>query len=139
MKISRMTEKSTRLIFVLIISFILALTGCNGEEEKEPLDIPLHSTPSISMETSWGLISSSHLRLRTDPSLEAEPVSTLWRGYILEILSQTPFSEEVEGMTDFWYRISYDGLQGWVFGGYLEIFNSRDDAERASMEIRSRS
>ena len=131
-----MINKNTGLTIILI-SMLFFFSGCSGEEEKAALDIPLHSTPAINLETNWGLITSSHLRLRTEPSLESEAVSTLWRGYVLEILSQTPYTEEVEGMNDYWYRISYDGLQGWVFGGYLTIYNSRDDAERASMESRS--
>ncbi|MBI9102815.1 MAG: SH3 domain-containing protein [Spirochaetales bacterium] len=130
-------RKSKTGIAFLIIPFLLILSGCPGEEEKVVLDIPLHSTPAIRLETSWAIITSSHLRLRSEPSLESEAVSLLYRGYIMEILSQTPFTEVVEEKDDYWYRISYDGLQGWVFGGYLEIYNSRDDAERASLESRS--
>ncbi len=139
MKKSRMDYNKNATGICLSILFFLVLTtgGCTGEEERKGLDIPLPSTPAITLETNWGLITSSHLRLRREPTLESDAISTLWRGYVLEILSQTPFMEEAEDMTDYWYRISYDGLQGWVFGGYLDIFNSRDDADRASMEIRS--
>ena len=38
--------------------------------------------------------------------------------------------DTVENEVGYWYRINYDGLKGWVFGSYLEIFDSRAQAEK---------
>ena len=132
-----MSGKTNKSKWTLILFMTILAADCRKEAVVSYPDIKLPPTPAISLETNWGLITSSHLRLRERPETDAKAISTLWRGYILEILSQTPTMETVEGMSDYWYRISFDGLQGWVFGGYLDIFNSRDDAERAAMEIRS--
>jgi hypothetical protein len=62
-------------------------------------------------------------------------VRYLRRGLVLEIVSKTRKQETVEGETDYWYRISFDGLQGWVFGAYLEIFDSEERADNFSEDL----
>ena len=128
-------RKPCPLLLLLIMTFVAG--SCSREQEVRYPDIQLPPTPAVNLQTNWGLITSSHLRLREKPATDAKALSTLWRGSILEILSQTATMENVEGADGYWYRISFDGLQGWVFGGYLEIYPSREEAERAAMEIRN--
>jgi len=118
---------------LLLLSFLPFIQGCS-EEHTVP-DVELPSTPVLTIKTNWGVITSSHLRLREKPDLESRAITTLWRGYVLEIVSQGPEKETVEEEFDYWYRINYDGLQGWVFGAYLALYDSRDQAEIAAREM----
>lgn len=118
----------------LIIVFLIALTGCR---EKEPiLSIDLPPTEILSATTNWAVINSSHLRLREKPLVDAKAVTTLWRGSVLEIVSRSETKFLVDGELDFWYQINYDGLHGWVFGAYLDLFDSKEKAENASRELK---
>lgn len=125
----------SRIVLVLLTLFILsALAGsCSKEAEKREITFP--STNVLTVQTSWGVVTSTHLRLREKPSTDSNAVTTLWRGNILEILSKTNEPEEVEGEEDYWYQINYEGLNGWVFGVYLNIFRSRKMAEEAAGEL----
>ncbi len=136
MKISSFLSLNGILLLLCLPLAVIVLTGCEEAEERRYPDIELPVTPVLTLETNWGLITSSHLRLREKPALDSPALTTLWKGYVIEILSQTSGQETVEGITDYWYQISYDGLQGWVFGGYLRVYRSRDEADRASRELR---
>jgi uncharacterized protein YgiM (DUF1202 family) len=75
------------------------------------------------------------LRLRAKPTTDSRAVTTLWRGNILEILSKTNQEETVENELGYWYQVTYEGLSGWVFGAYLDIYRSRKMAQEASEEL----
>ena len=117
--------------FILLLSLFSA--AC--EKTREYPEINLPSTSVLSIETNWGVVNSSHLRLREKPRKDASPVALLYRGFVIEITSRTQSLSEIEGKSDYWYHINYDGLTGWVFGGYLDIFNSKDEANRAARRL----
>ena len=120
----------------LFFAGLVILGGCEKRGEDSYPDVELPVTPVLSLEKTWGLIVSSHLRLREKPSLDAPAPTTLWKGYVIEILNQSSTKDTVEGITEYWYQINYGELLGWVFGGYIEVYRSRDDADRASREKR---
>jgi len=118
----------------LLLLFAAAFfSGCSEEQAIPDIDLP--PTPVLSIKSNWGVINSSHLRLREKPTTDARAITTLWRGYVLEIVSQSAEKEMVEDEVDYWYRINYDGLQGWVFGSYLDLYDSREKAELAAREM----
>lgn len=126
-------RKFITAILILFAGCLLffAVSACrNGEERVETIELP--QTPVLTAETQWGVIVSSHLRLREAPEIDSPVITTLWKGYVMEILTKGLSEEVVEGRKGFWYRVSYDGLQGWVFGAYLEIYSSREEAEAAA-------
>lgn len=123
-----------KISIVLIGAFMaVSITGC--EKKQENLEIELPVTEVLSLKTEWGVITSSHLRLRNKPSVESQALTTLWRGYVLEIISRKQQKEVVDELFDYWYQIRYDGLQGWVFGAYLELYDTQTQAVTASEEL----
>lgn len=122
-----------RSITFLII-LILFFTSCRKEESFP--DIQLPSTPFISMTSRWGVITSTHLRMRKKPDINSKAITTLWKGYILEVISRNPEKRNVDDTEGYWYQVTYGGLQGWVFSSYLKFFDSREEAERDSRELR---
>ena len=99
-------------------------------------DISLPPTPVLSVKTNWCVIESSYLRLREKPDKGSKPVTTLWGGNVLEIISRSAEKQLIDNEYGYWYQINYDGLQGWVFGAYLNLYDSKEKAERASIELK---
>ena len=122
-----------RIILLLIL--IIPLFYSCGKKESYP-DIKLPATPLLSLSSRWGVITSSYLRMREKPDINSRPVTTLWKGYILEIVSRSPGEKIVEDKKGYWYQVTYGGLQGWVFSTYLRLFDSLEEAERSSRELR---
>jgi len=113
----------------------MGISACR-QGEQEALQVELPSTPVLTVRTSWAVISSSHLRLRERPTVDSNAVTTLWKNNVLEIISRDESRKSVEGMSDYWYKVAYDGLQGWVFGAYLELYESESEARRMARSQR---
>ena len=124
---------ATRTIFFVLL-FLCTVTCTN--DKSDTIDVKLPATSVLDMQTNWAVITSSHLRLRGQPDTRSGVETTLWRGYVLEVLSKQNRQVEVEGSTDYWYQISYGGLQGWVFGAYLTLYDSLEIAESAAEKLR---
>jgi len=120
------------IIIVLVISSLFS--SCR--EEKKIADIKLPATKVLSVQSRWSVINSTHLRLREKPDTNSKAITTLWKGYILEVVSQSTVSVTLDDEEGYWYQVKYGGLQGWVFGAYLKFFDSKEDAERSSREIK---
>ena len=131
-----MTANRVRVVSLLFCTtvWLLCTSACDSRESVKPIELP--STTALVLQTNWAVITSSHLRLREGPGTTAPVLATLWKGSVLEIVSKTSTKEVVEDEEDFWYQISYDGLAGWVFGTYIELFDSKNSAEDSSRELR---
>ena len=129
-------KKTLVILYILAVTFTTLATGC--EKREEPLgDIILPPAPLVSENESWAVIESSYLRLRERPEANSRLVTTLWRGYVLEVVSRSPNKVYMDDEEDYWYQVSYDGLQGWVFGSYLAVFDSREEAVTKARAIRT--
>ena len=120
------------LLFLLIVSNLFL--SC--KEETSIADIKLTATKVLSLQSRWSVINSTHLRLREKPDLNSKAITTLWKGYVLEVISQNTVTENLDDEEGYWYQVKYGGLQGWVFGAYLKFFDSKENAERSSREIK---
>ena len=124
-----------KFVYIITIFVIFNLIpGCSREESAHEIELP--PTSVLSIQSNWGVVASTHLRLRENPSTDAEAVTTLWSGSVVEILTKTAKEEQVEGELDYWYQVSFEGLTGWVFGAYLEIFSTEEQAEAVSREMK---
>ena len=118
---------------VVTVLLIFLFFGC--EKSTETHEITLPPTSVLRVQVSWAIITAPHLRLREEPSENARVIRYLQSGFVLEILSKTRKLETVEEEDNYWYQIQVDGLSGWVFGAYLNIFDSRAKAQAASKEL----
>ena len=124
-----MNKKYYYIIIFVNIIMIFFFSGC--ERKAESIDIELPETPVLSSEEQWAVVTSSYLRIRKEPNLESEILSHLRLNNVVKILEQNSYTEKIEGEEDYWYKISYQGISGWVFGSYLEIYESREKALNA--------
>ncbi len=121
-------------IIIFTIAILSLFISC--KDDKTVFDIELPATSVLSVQSRWSVINSTHLRLRERPDINSKAITTLWKGYILEVVSQGSKKEILEDEEGYWYQVKYGGLQGWVFGAYLKFFETRDAAERSSREIK---
>jgi len=119
------------MCFIAMLTVLAWTTGCRRETVQE-FKIELPATPVLSVRSKWAVVVSSHLRLRERPTIQSGAITTLWRNNVIEIISRDEVQQEVEGKLGYWYKVAYDGLQGWVFGAYLEMFDSESGARRAA-------
>jgi hypothetical protein len=89
----------------------------------------------LSIRSTWAVVKSPLLRVRAEPSSRSEVLSHVRTGVVVEIIARSDAEDTVENEVGYWYRINYDGLKGWVFGSYLEIFDSRAQAEKYADRI----
>jgi hypothetical protein len=124
----------TLSFIVLIVSIApLVLISCVKEQPLERIDLP--ATPVLTLTTNWGVIRSPFLRMREEPLQKAKITAHLRRGSVLEIISKTEAKETIDEESSYWYQVNYGGLRGWVFGAFLEVLDSKSEAERFAREL----
>ncbi len=129
-------KRITVFIILITAASVFPLISCEKEEEQFG-DIELPPAPLISESERWAVIEAAYLRLRERPETDSRLVTTLWKGYVLEVLSRSSSKMYMDDLEDYWYQINYDGLQGWVFGSYLKIYDSHEEAEIGARSIRA--
>lgn len=118
-----------RLFWPLAV-VVLIVAGCSGPRQYTGLKLP--PTPVLTIETSYGVVDYPLLRVRTEPVPDAALVTMLRSGSIVEIVTSSSNEETIEGKTNRWYQVQFQGRRGWVFGSYLKIFDSLEKARNAA-------
>lgn len=97
--------------------------------------IKLPPTPLLALQGNWGVVNTLRLRLRKGPSIHDPALITLWKGYVVQVQRRSSKEETINGLSHYWYYITYKGLPGWVYGEYLTMYDSQQRAEQASKEL----
>jgi len=112
---------------------LTALGACGRSGSSERVTLP--PTPVLSIHSTWAVVKSPLLRVREGPSSQATVLSHIRMGAVMEVLTRADKEDTVENESAFWYRIDYQGLKGWVFGSYIELFESRAKADKFSSTL----
>jgi uncharacterized protein YgiM (DUF1202 family) len=115
----------------LAVTLLLAACGRSGGTER----VALPPTPVLSIRSTWAVVKSPLLRVREEPTSQSTVLSHIRMGAVMEVLTKSDKEDIVEEESAFWYRIDYQGLKGWVFGSYIEIFDSRSKADKFSSTL----
>jgi len=67
----------------------------------------------------------SGLTLRVKQSTSAEKLDVVAFGEIVEIISAGQ-NVTIDSIRDKWYQVQYKGAKGYLFGGYLNLYNFSD-------------
>lgn len=123
-------------IYLLVI-IILLLSCSNGKKSNENYNnyIELFDTFSPKEMNHWVITKFDSLKLRETPEEESMIVNHLPIGSVLEVIKKENNLKEFMNIKDYWYFVNYKGEKGWIFGYYLEIFNSYEEAVKRSEEI----
>jgi uncharacterized protein YgiM (DUF1202 family) len=134
-EVTAMGRAAVPMAIVLPAVFLCLLyPGCSGERAERKVELP--STTVLSVGSRWAVVNTNYLRMREKPLKDAEVLDGLTKGTVVEVLASTESEETIENATSYWYRISLEGLKGWVFGAYLEIVDSRSSAEDLAKKLR---
>lgn len=115
------------LLAALAVAMLASAVSCGRGGSAERVTLP--PTPVLSVRSSWAVVKSPLLRVRDQPSSQSTVLSHIRLGAVMEILTRSDKEDTVENETAYWYRIDYKGLKGWVFGSYVEMFDSRTKAD----------
>ncbi len=113
---------------------LAALGACGRSGSSEQVTLP--PTPVLSIRSTWAVVKSPLLRVREEPSSQATVLSHVRLGAVMEVLTRADKEQTVENESAYWYRIDYQGLKGWVFGSYIEVFDSRSKADKFSSTLK---
>jgi uncharacterized protein YgiM (DUF1202 family) len=119
--------------FLFIPAIIIILFSCMRSNIPDSIVLP--GTSVLAAESSWGVVTGNYLRLREKPSQESGVLTGITKGTVVQIISATDRKETIEKSTSFWYRIDVEGIRGWAFGAYLEVFTSSAEAEKRAAEL----
>jgi uncharacterized protein YgiM (DUF1202 family) len=120
-------------LLLLCALALVSLVGCGRSGSSERVTLP--PTPVLSIRSTWAVVKSPLLRVRGEPSNQATVLSHIRLGAVMEVLTRADKEETLESETAYWYRIDYQGLKGWVFGTYIELFDSRSKADKFSATL----
>lgn len=128
-----MSALKAALIALILAAPLAAFVSCNRSGGTERVILP--PTPVLSIRSTWAVVKSPLLRVREEPSNQATVLSHIRMGAIVEVLTKSDKEETLESESAFWYRVDYQGLKGWVFGIYIEIFDSRSKAQSYAVKL----
>jgi len=85
---------------------------------------------STTDENRNGIINDNNLRIRSEPSTDAEILGKLNKDDYVTILKKTKERENVNKEWDYWYKIkTSENITGWVFGRYIYILQPNEPLE----------
>ncbi len=126
MRISRL--RFGRVSVCALVSLLpLALLSCGRAAGSDRVSLP--PTPVLSIRSTWAVVKSPLLRIRDQPSNQAPVLSHIRMGAVVEVIGKSDKEDTVENEVSSWYRVNYEGLKGWVFGSYIQTFDSRSKAD----------
>jgi len=97
--------------------------------------VTLPPTPVLSIRSTCAVVKSPLLRVRDGASNQATVLSHIRMGAVMEVLTRGDKEDTVENESAYWYRIDYQGLKGWVFGSYIELFDTRSKADKFAASL----
>jgi uncharacterized protein YgiM (DUF1202 family) len=116
------------------LSLCLSAASCSRGGRIEHVELP--ATPVLSVRSNWAVVLSPLLRVREQPDSRSKVLQHIRQGVVVEVIGKSDREDEIEGQQDYWYRINYDGLKGWVFGPYLSLADSRAAADAEAARLR---
>lgn len=103
------------LIAVSIVAIAAILLIIYKEKPPHPEPLPRPKTAIV--------VTNDFLALKVAPDINSKRVLKINNSEVIQIISQTSTCETIESIYDCWYKISYNGTEGYVFGGYLHLQN----------------
>jgi len=121
----------------IIIFFFLMLLSCgkslNNTGKEWVISLPRTQNPTTM--NQWAVTKYASLKLREEPQVKSKIINYLPIGSVVEIIIKDHEIKNFENLMDYWYYINYNGENGFIFGSYLDIFNTYTEATMKSEEM----
>ena len=124
------------ILFCFFILFIL-ISSCKNNEASNKndwqIDLPVTKIPQAI--NQWAINKYPFIKLRMEPTEESKIVYYLPIGAIIKVLKKDSELSSFDNEKNYWYNIDYEGETGWIFGSFIEVFNTYEEALKRSEEI----
>ena len=111
-----------KLLTIAIIAGMTSFVACGPSASEKALKAKLDSikkADSVAIGTTL-IINCDKVNMRTTPSVMGGIKTVLNTGYVCKMIERGP-AEMIKGSNDYWYKISYNGDIGWVFGTFTSL------------------
>jgi hypothetical protein len=116
-------------IYLIILS--LFMFSCSEELLNENIEMP--STPVLTVQSRWGVVKGSYIRITDINDRHNMIIATLRKGDIVEVLSKE--TEKESGNKNYWYEVQIDEIHGVVPENQIDLYDSRAKALNASAQM----
>ncbi|OHD12602.1 MAG: hypothetical protein A2086_05725 [Spirochaetes bacterium GWD1_27_9] len=116
------------LFFILL--FILLLFSCKKDKETNVTLQNQNKISSLELKTTTkvGVVNVDRLRLRQDNDLHSKTLRYLDKGEIVKIIGKNNERIKIDEMEDYWYEVEYNGVKGWLYGYFIDIYSDYENA-----------
>ncbi|MBR3731797.1 MAG: hypothetical protein IKN25_04030 [Spirochaetales bacterium] len=80
-----------------------------------------------------GIVNADRLRLRYLNDLHSKTLCYMDKGTVVNILGRDKERVHIDEFDDYWYNIEFNRIKGWVFGAYLDVYGSVEDARAGAV------
>jgi hypothetical protein len=116
-----------------LLSAVLSVSALSCGWKPKPPSLP--ATPILKIQSRWAVVTSAYARIKADPSSKAADVAYARSGSIVEVFARDMGRDSIEEEKGYWYGVRAEGTTGWMFSGYLSVYDSEVQAELASKGI----
>lgn len=113
-------------ISLIIISLIIF--SCSEEPLKENIKMP--STGVLTVQSRWGVVNGSYIRITDINDRHNMIIATLRKGDIVEVLSKE--TEKASDNNSYWYEVQINDVHGVVPAVQIDLYDSKAKALNAS-------
>ena len=113
---------------ILLIVVFLLISSCTKEELNENIKMP--STPVLTVQSRWGVVNGSYIRITDITDRHNKIIATLRKGDIVEVLSKETEKNSEDDL--YWYEVSTGEIYGVVPENQLDLYDSKAKARNAS-------
>ena len=130
--INKIYQNKTTLLFKLIsfFSFLMIIffySSCKKENVNDIDDFNkknILKAEEVKKSEKVGVVNVDRLRFRSDSDIHSKTLRYLDKGAIVTILEKDNMRVKIGEMEDYWYQIEYEGITGWVFGYFIDVYSS---------------
>ena len=106
-------------VFVIAVLLLLNVSPVPAQTDEVKFDA---AQPKITTVAA--------MRARRGPQVAAEEIMRLKLGSVVSAIARSTNQDTIGGKTDYWYRVNLpNGQTGWLFGGLLRDYDSRQRAQ----------
>ena len=109
--------------------FVFGLIACGISIDSS---LKLAPTPPLSGGSGWAVVEVAYARLKARPSGSASDLGHLRRGSVVELLGRELGDPMVAKDKGLWCRLKVEGVEGFVRESELDVFSSKEQADRAA-------
>lgn len=130
----RMPLAAAKIKAGTLIAMAIALAACwSCVPGKKGPELP--PNPVLGIESRWGAVGSAYVRVKSKPSSFADDIAYLRKAEIVEVVSRDIGKDCLDEETGYWFGLKAGDRIGWVYSGYLEVYDSREKARLAARNM----